>query len=256
MPLTKWESELMQFLQWEDCLNVRDVGGYRTQDGRETRLGALVRADNLYRLTKAGRAALLDYGVRTVVDLRFRGEIERQPNPFTDPSERNGKLTYLNLPPVDENDGAFNSAMKHAQSTEAQYRVAFDYGIKQTARIATAIADARDGGVLVHCHAGRDRTGRLVALLLALLGVPRDTIVQDYVVSDIYLKPMYDELMRSEPDPGAPAALARQIAEAPTMIYNVLSHLDAHYGGAKAYLRGGGMKAEKLEKLKRRLVEE
>jgi protein-tyrosine phosphatase len=215
-----------------------------------------VRADNLYRLTKAGRAALLDYGVRTVVDLRFRGEIERQPNPFADPSERNGNITYLNLPAIDQYDKAIDAAMRAAGSTEAQYRLALDFGRRQTAQIATAIADAPEGGVLVHCHAGRDRTGRLVALLLELVGVPRETIVQDYAASDVYLKPLYDELMENEPDPEAPAVLARQIAEAPTMMYKVLSYLDARYGGAKAYLRGGGMKAEKLEKLKRRLVEE
>ena len=61
-------------LAWEGCLNVRDLGGHPTEDGGETRFGAYVRADNLERLTAAGWQALIDYGVRTVVDLRLAGE--------------------------------------------------------------------------------------------------------------------------------------------------------------------------------------
>jgi protein-tyrosine phosphatase len=245
----------MRLLQWQDCLNVRDVGGYPTQDGRQTRLGALVRADNLYQLTSAGRAALLDYGVRTIVDLRFREEIGRQPNPFAQPEVRNGKITYLNLPPVDDTDSTVEAAMNGAQSMQERYCLALDYGRERTAKIATAIAEAAEGGVLVHCHAGRDRTGRLVALLLALVGVPDETIAQDYALSDLYLQPLYDELMKSESDPGAHEALAGQIAEAPGMMLNVLSYLETKYGGAEGYLRGGGITEERLEKLKRRLVE-
>jgi protein-tyrosine phosphatase len=255
MHSTRWESELMRLLQWEDCLNVRDVGGYPTQDGRQTRLGALVRADSLYRLTGAGRAALLDYGVRTIVDLRFREEIERQPNPFAQPVVGNGNITYLNLPAVAGTDTDFEAAMNGAQSMQARYCLALDYGRERTAKISTAIAEAPEGGVLVHCHVGRDRTGRLVAVLLALVGVRRETIAEDYALSDVYLQPLYDELMKSEADPGARQALARQIAEAPAMMLNVLSYLETKYGGAEGYLQEGGMAKGNLERLKSRLVE-
>lgn len=67
---------------WEGCLNVRDLGGYPAMDGRETRWHTIVRADNLASLTEAGRAALVAYGVRTILDLRRPHEVEQSPNPF------------------------------------------------------------------------------------------------------------------------------------------------------------------------------
>ena len=71
-----------RFLAWEACHNARDTGGYTTHSGRQTRWQTLVRADNLHKLTLAGRAALRDYGVRTVIELRLAHEVEKQPNTF------------------------------------------------------------------------------------------------------------------------------------------------------------------------------
>src|SRR5437868_13316841 len=86
----------VRYLAWDACYNVRDVGGYPTGDGGRTPWGALVRADNLYRLTEEGQAALRDYGVRTIVDLRLAHELERHPSPFAANGE--GGPRYLNLP--------------------------------------------------------------------------------------------------------------------------------------------------------------
>jgi protein-tyrosine phosphatase len=251
----RWESEPMRVLNWEACLNVRDVGGYPAKDGRQTRLGALVRADGLHQLTAAGRAALLDYGVRTIIDLRFRDEIEQRPNPFARPEERNGHVKYLNLPPVDSTDKNVDEAMNRAPSVLARYRLALDFGQARIAKIATAIADAPEGCVLVHCHAGKDRTGRLVALLLGLVGVPDQTIADDYALTDVYLRPLYEEILKIEPDPKEREAFTRQIVEAPEMMLQVLSYVDKQYGGAEGYLSGGGVTEEKLEWLRGRLLE-
>lgn len=255
MPLTRWESEVIRHLSWEACLNVRDVGGYPTKGGKQTRQGALVRADSLHRLTAAGRAALIEYGIRTVIDLRFREEIAREPNPFAGPSAYDGAVNYLNLPPIDEDDKLVEAALESAPSVQARYCLSLDFGQEHIARIASAIADAPEGGVLVHCYAGRDRTGRLIALLLALVGVPHETIAEDYALSDACLQPLYEEIFRIEPDPKEREAFAAQIAEAPAIMLNVLSYVDERYGGADAYLRGGGMSDYKLEKLRWRMSE-
>ena|SRR6266542_4116145 len=66
-------------LNWDACLNARDLGGYPTGDGGQTRWGVCVRADTLSRLTSVGRTALLDYGVRTIIDVRRADELQVDP---------------------------------------------------------------------------------------------------------------------------------------------------------------------------------
>src|SRR5919204_1655163 len=66
-------------LVWEGLLNVRDLGGHSTEDGGETRFGSVVRADSVRRLSNDGWAALVDYGVKTIVDLRANEELEADP---------------------------------------------------------------------------------------------------------------------------------------------------------------------------------
>ncbi len=85
-------------LRWDACWNVRDLGGLPTADGGLTRLGALVRADRLSRLTGAGVRAVVEYGVRTVVDLQFPDETARTPHPFRDAAQAERGVQYVNVP--------------------------------------------------------------------------------------------------------------------------------------------------------------
>src|SRR5689334_21578095 len=90
--------EPVRRLSWDACYNIRDLAGYLTSDGAQTCWRSLVRADTMCRLTADGRAALLDYGVRTVIDLRRSDELRLDPNPFATPAEQTSLVTYLNLP--------------------------------------------------------------------------------------------------------------------------------------------------------------
>jgi protein-tyrosine phosphatase len=91
---------LRRELLWEGCLNVRDLGGHRTADGGETRYGAVVRADSVRRLTEAGWRAAVDYGVRTVIDLRADEELEADP-------PRDLPVEVLHVPFMEDNEDAF-----------------------------------------------------------------------------------------------------------------------------------------------------
>ncbi|HJZ49062.1 MAG TPA: tyrosine-protein phosphatase [Roseiflexaceae bacterium] len=247
-----------RYLRWDACYNARDLGGYATADGERTRWGAVVRADTMSRLTPAGRAALLAYGVRTIVDLRRSTELETDPNPFATPSSDAGDLTYLHLPlgAGADRDGtlAVRAAGEGDDATlPGLYRQVIDHYWRGIASIMTAIATAQEGAVLFHCHAGKDRTGLIAALLLALAGVPNTTIAEDYALSQIYLKPIYEERLRQELDPAKRARMSRMIsAESATML-DILSHLDTRHGGAERYLLAAGVARADVERLRRRI---
>ena len=242
-------------LFWDACYNVRDLGGYPTSDGTQTRWRSLVRADTMCRLTADGRAALLDYGVRTVIDLRRSDELRLDPNPFATPRGQTGLVTYLNLPlgagaSIDE-----RAAVKAVSETTLAglFCAVLDNYWRGIAASLAAIASAPEGAVLFHCHAGKDRTGLVAALLLALAGVPYPTIAEDYALSSICLQPIYDEQLRQEPEPARREQMAAWMATAPETMLAILAHLDAMHGGAEAYLLASGVSGENLERIRRRL---
>ena len=169
-------------LRWDGCINVRDVGGLPTELGGVTRWRALVRADSVRTLTDVGWSSLLDYGVRTIIDLRTPEECERDP-------ARHLPLEVVRVPIVGRTPDEIRAAReagKLASSFEAATAVYLDLLEREKgsfASAATAFANAEEGTVVVHCAAGKDRTGLLVAMLLAVAGVPAASIVEDYRVS-------------------------------------------------------------------------
>lgn len=254
------EERLMRLLAWEACYNARDLGGYATVGGGRTRWGAFVRADNLRRLRSSGRAALLDYGVRTVIDLRRADELEIDPNPFAEQSGDARWPRYLNLPFGLGADRAAVAAVVAAgagpdASMDALFRLVLDQYWRGIAGVMTAIAAAPDGAVLFHCHAGKDRTGLIAALLLALAGVPAPTIAEDYALSQEYLRPMFDARLSQESDAAKRAQLATMIGATPATMLSILEHLDTRHGGAERYLLAAGVAAADIERVRRRVRE-
>src|SRR6266536_3336110 len=103
-------------LRCEPCLNIRDVGGYATTDGASIRWRALLRGDNLCRLTPAGCASLLAAGVRTVVDLRHAHEVEAAVHPFGPLGPHASAVRYWHLPLRDPDDAALQAAVEASTS--------------------------------------------------------------------------------------------------------------------------------------------
>ncbi|MEE1786846.1 tyrosine-protein phosphatase [Streptomyces sp. SP17BM10] len=179
-------------LVWDGCLNVRDLGALPTVSGRPTAHGAIVRADNLDRLTAEGWDALLDHGVRTVVDLRNAEEHK----PLL-PRPEGVELVRV---PLDELAGpAWWEAYGRLDGTPLALRPYLDHCPHAAAELVTTVAGARPGGVVVHCGAGRDRTGLAALLLLALAGVRPAAIAEDYLLSGPNVRPLYG--MLGLPDP-------------------------------------------------------
>jgi protein tyrosine/serine phosphatase len=245
-----------RLLPWDACYNVREVGGYLAEDGRRVRWRALVRADNLCRLTPGGQAALRDYGVRTIIDLRLAHELETDPNPFAGRQDHgsNEEPRYLHLP---LHDLDIIPAQQAADSIQAEYIVILERNKELVAAPIKAVAAGlEEGGVLVHCHGGKDRTGIVVALLLSLVGVPRETIAHDYSLSEGLLEPVHsawlEEQSRAE---GRPVERPRWMSSRPETLLGVLDYLDHTYGSVQGYLQAAGVTQVEMAQIRKHLLE-
>jgi protein tyrosine/serine phosphatase len=230
-------------LDWDGCFNVRDLGGHRTVDGRETRWGAVVRSDSPTRLTEAGWASLRAHGVRTIVDLRHDSE-------RADEQRSTGAIDAVAVSILDFEDAAFWRRLEQIRDTGAFYRAVLEEYPDRFAAAATAIAWAPAGGVLVHCAVGRDRTGLLSALLLSLVGVPAEEIAADYGASSSRLAPLIALFAERAAEAAERERLYRENDQCrPEVVLSLLDELDA-----RTYLCDGGVSAPDIEALQLRLV--
>lgn len=243
-------------LEWEGLINARDSGGLSTPDGT-IRDGALVRSDVLHDLTPDGVAALTEHGVRTVIDVRNAAEIAEDWERY--PIKGDGAVGYLNKPFRPDVDSKLPEELRTIYRT-AQTRIEFnradlDYHRAGIAAIVGAIADAPPGGVLVHCHAGKDRTGIVVALALAAVGVSDEEIADDYALSELVMDQIMAEWLAhigaAESEHERLWAIARPSREA---MLDTLAYLRERYGSAERYLRDSGVTTEQLARLRDRLV--
>jgi protein-tyrosine phosphatase len=204
----------------------------------------------LCRLTPAGRDALVSHGVRTIVDLRGTSDPDSGIHPFGPDGSHAGAVGYWHWPIRDPTDLELQQAFLATTTLLETYVLNVNRCGPRIAAIARAFAEAPDGGFLVHCHVGKDRTGVVIAMLLALAGVPRETIVADYALSEAGLRPLYEARRaagRNEPDDFWRAA--------PEMMHAVLDHLDQQHGGPLAYLAAAGLTDHEIATIRARLRE-
>lgn len=231
--------------------NVRDLGGYTAVDGRQTRWRSVLRGDALHALTGADIEALIAHGVTTVIDLRNPQELAREANPFVgDARVRYENVSLFSaLAPVE---------MMAAQSADfdmgERYCHALDNCQPAIATVLMAIARAPDGIVLFHCTAGKDRTGIIAALMLALAGIDEKTIIEDYALTGSIFEPLLADFHARAVARGVPAELAHLIlASAPHSMARMLAHLAGRYAGVTAYLAEIGLSDEDISSLEARL---
>jgi protein-tyrosine phosphatase len=249
--MTKTQGGRPRHLDWEGCYNARDLGGLPTLDGGNTRWQAVIRSDLPGRLTAKGRQALLDYGVRTIIDLRPPREAQEAPSAFMEPTAGTDDPIYLNLP-LEKYYPHVSALIQKAQTRAEAYCIILDHYPDAVAEIMRAIASAPPGGVVIHCHAGTDRTGIVSGLLLSLAGVPVNRIAADYAVSQIRLQPLYKKHATIASDEENLGFWSRPTATA-DMMHAMMAHVEGTYGGVRQYLEQAGLSPAELTRLKGRL---
>jgi protein tyrosine/serine phosphatase len=235
-------------LDWTGCFNVRDLGGLPAAAGRRTAWGALVRADSLTRLDAAGWQALLDHGVRTVIDLRNERERDEAPDAATRPEA----IATVCCPLDGVEDRGFWRSIEETPEfgTPIYYRAHLQRKPERAAAAVKAIADAQPGGVAIHCVGGRDRTGELTMVVLALLGVAPEVIAADYELSAERQRGLWAALGQEDPASELAAFLAERGTTAGEVIETTLASLDL-----EATLAAGGLSAEDVAALRTRLLD-
>jgi protein-tyrosine phosphatase len=237
-------------LEWDGCLNVRDLGGHRTRHGRETRFGAIVRADSVRQLSPAGWRAAVEYGVRTIIDLR--GEHEQQDDP---PGSTPIDVVHAPFTANYASEWArLHPAFDQETDRRTVYLVVLEQFSRSVAGCVRAVAGAAEGGVVIHCVGGKDRTGLLAALLLDLAGVDLKAIATDYAISEARLRPR-EELWLAEAETEAERQVIRLRSRTPAeAMVGVLEELQRRYGSVEGYLREAGATESDFERVRARLL--
>ena len=232
-------------LRFPNLRNARDLGGYATRDGEVTRWQSLLRADDLAQLTPDGVQALLEYGVRTIIDLRWPAEAESQPSPFR--RDLNG-VHYVPISLLGESEATWRG--RRPTNPKAMWNcIVLENAQPEIREVMRAIARAPAGGVLFHCFAGKDRTGVVAALLLALAEVIPEEIAHDYAISSDNLREAW---LAASPD-AEQAVILEMTHCPPEQVSNMLAHVERHYAGPSNYLRAVGLSEWEIRQIRVRL---
>jgi protein-tyrosine phosphatase len=243
---------LSRDLAWDGCLNVRDLGGHRTEDGVETRWGSVIRADSVRTLTDAGWDSLVAHGVARIVDLRSHGELAADP-----PRDVPVEVVHVSVmaehgDPVWEEIEALADADPE-RGPQIFYRESLRRWGDRFAEAVAAVSHAPDAPVVVHCQGGRDRTGLVAALLLRLAGVSREDAAADYALSSSRLEPNWRRWVDEAPDEDERERRLRLSATPAAAMLDTLERLEREHGSAGAFLRAHGLSDETVARARARL---
>ncbi|MFW6080596.1 MAG: tyrosine-protein phosphatase [Desulfosalsimonas sp.] len=248
---------------WMDrAVNFRDLGGYKTRDGRRVKWGRVFRADGLSRLSDTDRDRLKQMGITRVYDFRTASEMEDS----QDRLPEDGSAAHIHLP-VSHGKFDFADAVRRLQNGDTTWLTA-DFMVNGYIRnlekyphtwaaVVRDLARPEPEPLVFHCTGGKDRTGTCAALILLALGVPEETVIDDHQVSNIFIAKLLPRLYRQMEKAGIdPDALFPYLTAPRDCILAVVDYIMENYGTAAEYLvRKGGIKEDEIERLQGNLLE-
>lgn len=247
------EREILDFvladgrhLRVDGTRNLRDVGGYPVHGGGSVAWRTLFRSDSLHMLGSQGVAALAGLGLRTIVDLRADIEVEQRPDAVAGLPARIVRAPVVRDP----------SALPPLDGLAAEYRYTVDECGGPVGAAVRALCVPGALPALVHCAAGWDRTGIVIALVLAVLGVPDELIGADYALSPVHLDLDSTAVIGRLKAAGPGGSVAAELLRAPAgLILDMLARARAAGGGSvEGYLMAHGVGAPDLAALRSALV--
>jgi protein-tyrosine phosphatase len=232
--------------------NFRDLGGFLTIDGGSTRWGRLFRSDTLHELTPSDISELRNMGLRTIIDLRTRTEVELTGRGLLGAEP----AAYFHLSVIDEDGGESRGIPAPSDGDISnRYLWYLEIGRDALTKALMLIADVANYPMVFHCAAGKDRTGVLAALVLEIVGVERASIVEDYVLTGSRMELILTRLLRNAGDgkgiDDLPATA--RLVQASTMV-SFLEGLDQRYGGARQWALSAGVSQDSLDAMSAAIV--
>jgi protein-tyrosine phosphatase len=246
----------------EGAPNLRDLGGYETEDGRRVKWGRIFRSSNLGRLTDKGLGLVKRLGIKLVCDFRTDAEARKLPNRFPDSTD----VGYLRLP-IQHGDFEPTAVFERIRNGDYDwiseefmlqgYIESIDRFPQVWAALLNRLSDSANQPLLFHCTGGKDRTGTAAALILSALRVPEQTVVEDFGLSDgynaearqkiyAYLRPLGVDILKVEPYFTAP----------PIRLRTLLTYIGDHYGSPEKYLlQEVGVTERVMQRLREGLLE-
>jgi protein-tyrosine phosphatase len=239
-------------------VNFRDLGGYRTADGRAVRWGRVYRAGSLAELTDADVTYLERLGLRLSCDLRSPDEAERRPDRLPPGAAGLHRPIVAEVGRLRRIVTLFRLRHRIQELLQNAYVIMLDQNGAIFAEVIRLAADPANLPLVVHCTAGKDRTGLAAALLLLTLGVPEETVIADYTLSnrvfDVLAGRMRPEMERLYAlGFGETQLRPFLLAEARTLT-GTLAYLRRRYGSVEGYLACAGITVETLEQLRATLL--
>ncbi len=235
-------------LPFTALFNFRDLGGYAGRDGRTTRWRRVFRADSLHGIGEEDRQAWAELGVRTVIDLRRDGEVRH----FGRVPHHDG-LDYRHTPidHLDWREVEYPEGTVHPRWLADRYLNFAEQGADGLATALSLLAEPDRAPAVVHCMAGKDRTGVVCALTLSLLGVADDVVAEDYALSTAAMVALTEHLARTDPEP-----VTQRYFECPAEAMQLfLDDLRAKHGSVEGYVRDIGLTGEQVATLRDHLLE-
>lgn len=236
----------------EGAVNFRDLGGYPAAEGQTVRWRTLFRADDLSGLSRPDRTLVRTLGVATVIDLRSRAEVDRERFPVDEiPVAFHHVPLVARLP-------AFEEFRRGPDFFAVHYLDIAHQAGDQIARALSIVAQPGAQPVIVHCAAGKDRTGVLVAVILALLGVDDHVIAEDYALSAAAMDALVRRLLERLPEQREAIAEVADVmfSADPSAITALLEGLRREHGTIERYAASYGAGPEVIAGLRTALLEQ
>ncbi len=253
-------------IKLEGVPNFRDLGGYRTADGRKIRHRRIFRSGGLNKLTNDDFITLSKLGLRLVCDLRSEHERRNEPTVWPEGLAPDTLHLNVNADLRAGNDEIIKELLRDPSGRGAVavmmnvYRQVPDMLKKYLGTLFSSLSAGNQVPLIFHCTAGKDRTGILSAITLLALGVPRDTVYEDYLKTRKYIKPLEIKISKFLRPMFAPDDPPQEVVMAfvdvrESYLDEAMAVLGEKHGRIDDYLRSAGITGEQIDLLRNSMLE-